>query len=170
MSRTNYPRVSGHRVGSGPVTRELLGGWAVNSILTVQSGMPVTVTQATNNNSFAGVALQRPNLIANPALTPAKRTPAAYFNTAAFTSAPTFTFGNASRNPVRGPAYRDLDFALVKHTPVFEKGDVEFRAELFNITNTPAFSQPNGSFGSAAFGSASPRPRPSLVSYSSRCA
>jgi hypothetical protein len=30
---------------------------------------------------------------------------------------------------------------------------MEFRAELFNITNTPAFSQPNGSSGSPAFGS-----------------
>jgi hypothetical protein len=31
--------------------------------------------------------------------------------------------------------------------------DMEFRAEMFDITNTPAFSQPNGSFGAAAFGS-----------------
>jgi Carboxypeptidase regulatory-like domain len=163
------PAGNGHRFGSGSVTREFLGGWAVNSILTVQSGMPVTVTQATNNNSFAGVALQRPNIIANPALPAARRTPAAYFNTAAFTTAPEFTFGNASRNPVRGPAYRDLDFALVKHTPVFEKGDVEFRAEIFNITNTPAFSQPNGSFGSAAFGSiTSTTTEPRVVQFALR--
>jgi hypothetical protein len=54
---------------------------------------------------------------------------------------------------VRGPAYRDLDLALVKHTTVFRETGLEFRAELFNVTNTPAFSQPNGSFGSAAFGS-----------------
>jgi hypothetical protein len=133
--------------------RALLGGWAVNGILTLQSGMPVTVTQATNNNSFAGVALQRPNLIANPALPPDARTPAHFFNTAAFATAPQFTFGNASRNPVRGPAYRDVDLALVKHTRLFENVDMEFRAEVFDATNTPAFSQPNGSFGSAAFGS-----------------
>ena len=81
------------------------------------------------------------------------RTPAKYFNTSAFAIAPQFTIGNASRNPVRGPAYRDLDLALVKHTRFTEKFDAEFRAELFNVTNTPAFSQPNGSFGAAAFGS-----------------
>lgn len=46
------------------------------------------------------------------------------------------------------------DFALVKHTRFGEKTDVELRAEVFNITNTPAFSQPNGSFGAAAFGAA----------------
>jgi len=115
--------------------------------------MPVTVTQATNNNSFAGFALQRPNIVSKPGLSPGQRTPQRYFNTAAFTTAPQFTIGNASRNPVRGSAYRALDFALVKDTSLPEGVNLEFRAELFNLTNTPAFSQPNGSFGTPAFGS-----------------
>ncbi len=147
------PAGTGHRVGSGGLGNALLGGWSLNTIFQMQSGMPVTVTQATNNNAFAGFALQRPNLIANPSLAADNRTPSHFFNTAAFATAPQFVIGNASRNPVRGPAYRDLDLALVKHTRVFEKNDVEFRAEVFDITNTPAFAQPNGSFGSAAFGS-----------------
>ena len=117
--------------------------------------MPVTVTQATNNNSFAGFALQRPNLIGKPKLSPEERAPARYFNTAAFTTAPQFTIGTASRNPVRGPAYRNLDIALVKHTKLPKETDMEFRAEVFDIFNTPAFAQPNESFGSAAFGSIS---------------
>jgi hypothetical protein len=133
--------------------RTLLDGWQLDAIVTAQSGMPVTVTQATNNNAFAGFALQRPNRIANPSLAPALRTPQHFFNTAAFAPAPQFVIGNASRNPVRGPAYRDLDFAAVKHTRLAERTDVEFRGEIFNLTNTPAFSQPNGSFGAAAFGS-----------------
>ena len=86
-------------------------------------------------------------------LDPSLRTPAHYFNTAAFATAPQFVIGSASRNPVRGPAYRDLDFALVKTTHIIEGTGVEFRAEVFDITNTPAFAQPSGSFGSAAFGS-----------------
>jgi hypothetical protein len=149
----DLPAGRGHNFASHGVSNLLLGGWAVNSIMTLQSGMPVTVTQATNNNAFAGIALQRPNIVANPSLSPELRQPSHFFNTAAFTSAPTFTFGNASRNPVRGPAFRDLDMALVKHTRFTEKTDAEFRAEVFNVTNTPQFAQPNGSFGSAAFGS-----------------
>jgi hypothetical protein len=133
--------------------RTLLSGWSIDAITQLQSGMPITITQATNNNAFAGFVLQRPNLIANPTLTPAARYPARFFNTAAFATAPAFTLGNASRNPVRGPAYRDLDIALIKHTHLPRNTDLEFRAELFDITNTPAFAQPNGSFGSAAFGS-----------------
>ena len=147
------PAGHGHSVASTGIAAAALGGWALNTVFQMQSGMPVTVTQATNNNAFAGFALQRPNLIANPSLAPALRYPAHFFNTAAFATAPAFTLGNASRNPVRGPAYRDLDLALVKHTHLGEIADLEFRAEVFDITNTPAFAQPNGSFGSAAFGS-----------------
>lgn len=146
----DLPKYRGH----GFLT-PVLGGWSVNGIMTLQSGMPVTVTQATNNNSFAGIVLQRPRIVGKPGLSAGERTPRRFFNTAAFQASPQFTFGNASRNPVRGPAYRDLDMALVKHISLGEKVDVEFRAELFNVTNTPGFAQPNGSFGTTAFGTIS---------------
>jgi hypothetical protein len=149
----DLPAGHNHRFASNAVGNTLLGGWQLNAILSLQSGMPVTVTQATNNNAFAGFALQRPNRIANPSLPASQRTPAKFFNTAAFATAPQFVIGNASRNPVRGPAYRDLDLALVKHTHLGELADLEFRGEIFDITNTPEFAQPNGSFGAAAFGS-----------------
>ena len=149
----DLPAGRGHRFASSGLASSVLGGWALNGILSLQSGMPVTITQATNNNAFAGFALQRPNLVGKPNLPPDQRTPGQYFNTAAFATAPQFTIGSASRNPARGPAYRDIDFALVKHTSLPGETDVDFRAEIFNLMNTPEFSQPNGSFGSAAFGS-----------------
>jgi hypothetical protein len=141
-----------HRFASTALPNLFLGGWALNAIYSMQSGAPVTITQATNNLALAGFVLQRPNLLHNPALPAGQRTPAQFFDTTAFGNAG-FNIGNASRNPVRGPAYRDLDLALVKHTALAERADLEFRAELFNVTNTPAFAQPNGSFGSPAFGS-----------------
>jgi hypothetical protein len=149
----SIPAGSGHQFASTGIGAVVLGGWSLNAIVSLQSGMPVTVTQATNNNAFAGFALQRPNIVGNPSLSPGLRTPAHYFNTAAFATAPQFVIGTASRNPVRGPAYRDLDMALVKHTKLWEQTDLEFRAEMFDVTNTPEFAQPNGSFGSTAFGS-----------------
>jgi hypothetical protein len=117
--------------------------------------MPITVTQLINNNTPAGFAIQRPNIVGKVSLDRSARTPAMYFNTAAFGPAAAFTLGTASRNPVRGPAYRDGDVALIKHTAIGDHADFEFRTEVFNLTNTPAFSQPNGSFGSAVFGSIS---------------
>lgn len=149
----DLPIGRGHRFFSTGLANTALGGWTLNSILALQSGMPVTVTQATNNNSFAGFALQRPNLVGKPNLDPGQRRPAHFFNTAAFATAPQFTIGSASRNPVRGPAYRNLDLALAKHTYLHGETAVEFRGEVFNIFNTPGFGQPNGSFGAAAFGS-----------------
>jgi len=141
-----------HRFAHSAFGNTVLGGWALNFITSLQSGMPLAVTQATNNNAFAGFVLQRPNIVANPTLHGNQRSPAQFFNTAAFVAAPAFTLGNASRNPVRGPAYRDLDMALTKHTQLSEHTTLEFRAEIFDITNTPAFAQPNGSVGNAAFG------------------
>ncbi len=149
----DLPAGRGHQFATSGFLNSALGGWSVNAIVSLQSGMPVTVTQATNNNSFAGFVLQRPNLIGKPNLSPSDRNPARFFNTSAFSTAPQFTIGSASRNPVRGPAYRDLDFALVKNMTLLREASVEFRAEMFNVTNTPAFAQPNGSFGAAAFGS-----------------
>ena len=149
-----------HRLGGSTLGNALVGGWSVNSIVTAQSGMPVTVTQGTNYNSFAGFALQRPNLVGHPNLAPGGgptggRSPARFFNTAAFATAPQFTIGDGSRNPTRGPAFRDWDASLIKRTALEEGTQIEFRAELFNVTNTPAFAQPNGVFGTAAFGTIS---------------
>ena len=153
-----------HRFASGPGMDRVFGGWTVNSIYTAQSGMPVTVTQATNFNSFAGFVTARPNYLKNPAIAGNQRTVQHWFNNAntavatsyqgaaAFAIAPQFTIGNASRNPVRGPAFRDLDLSLIKHTRITEGTDLEFRAELFNVTNTPAFAEPNGVVGNTAFG------------------
>lgn len=84
-----------------------LGGWSLNAIASLQSGMPVT--QATNSNAFAGFVIQRPNIVGDVNLPPDQRTPGRFFNTSAFATTPQFAIGNASRNPVRGPAYRDLD-------------------------------------------------------------
>jgi hypothetical protein len=129
------------------------GGWRLAGIVRAQSGMPLAVTQATNFNAAFGFGIQRPNRIADPSLPNGSRTTARYFNTAAFSQAPEFTIGNSSRNPVRGPGYEAADLMLGKVFPIAERLAAEFRAEAFNVSNTPPLGQPNGSFGAAAFGS-----------------
>ena len=130
----------------------LANGWQITGIVLLQSGMPFATTQSTNFNAFAGFGVQRPNVVASFDLPADQRNPSKWFNTAAFQTAPQFTLGNASRNPVRGPHYRDGDIAFIKHIRLRERLDLEFRAEIFNLTNTPAFGQPNGVLGNAAFG------------------
>ena len=131
----------------------LAGGWQVAGVVRLQSGSPVAVTQATNLNAFAGFGIQRPNRIADPTLPADQQTTGRWFNTAAFTQAPQFTIGNSSRNPVVGPGYRVADVMLGKFFTLTERLRTEFRAEAFNVTNTPPLGNPNASFGNAAFGS-----------------
>jgi hypothetical protein len=84
-----------------------------------------------------------PTAISDSWYGPSERTTARFFNTSAFTTAPQFTIGNSSRNPVRGPQYRNADIALIKRTYFGENRNVEFRAEAFNVTNTPPLCAPN---------------------------
>ena len=70
----------------------------------MQSGVPVAVSQATNNNLFAGFGVQRPNINGDPELPDDERSSGRWFNTSVFSTAPQFTLGSASRNPVRGPS------------------------------------------------------------------
>jgi hypothetical protein len=130
----------------------VFGGWQLAGIVRLQSGSPLAVTQATNLNAFAGFGVQRPNRVSDPELPSDERSTARWFNTAAFSQAPQFTIGNSSRNPVRGPGYRSLDVMIGKTFPISEIVRAEFRAEAFNVTNTPTLAAPNTSFGTNAFG------------------
>ncbi len=131
----------------------LVGGWQLASVIRFQSGSPIAITQATNLNAFAGFGIQRPNRVAEPGLPAGQRTISRYFNTAAFGQAPQFTIGDSSRNPVSGPGYQTADVMLGKTFVITERFRTEFRAEAFNVANTPPLGNPNASFGNAAFGS-----------------
>ena len=141
----------------------IVSDWSLAGALTLQSGVPIAVSQATNNNLFAGFGVQRPNINGDPTLPDDEHSVNRWFNTSAFSTAPQFTLGNASRNPVRGPSYRNLDLALSRRVPMSAGTALELRAEAFNVTNTPAFGAPNGSFGSPAFGTITTAADPRVI-------
>ena len=137
--------------------------WSLATVVMVQSGIPIAVTQTTNFNAFAGFGTQRPNLVGDPELPDDERTPLRWFNSAAFAIAPQFTLGSASRNPVRGPGYRNVDLALSRRAPLRGTTAMEVRAEVFNLLNTPPLGNPNGVAGSAAFGTITTAGDPRVV-------
>ena len=143
----------------------LIKGWAVNGLVNWQSGLPLAVSHATNFNAFAGFGTQRPNLIGQANLSNNQQTTARWFNTDAFSIAPQFTLGTASRNPVRGPGLHNLDLALVKQTALTERLMIEFRAEVFNFTNTPPLGNPNTVLGSPGFGSITSAGDPRVIQF-----
>jgi len=129
----------------------LANDWTTSAFVTLQSGVPVAVTQTTNFNAFAGFGTQRPNLVGDPTLPADQRNENRWFNTSAFAIAPQFTIGSASRNPVRGPAYRDVDLAFIRRVPVMSQA-IEVRAEIFNLFNTVNLGAPAAVAGAANFG------------------
>jgi hypothetical protein len=65
-----------------------------------------------------------------------------WFNTSVFNVQSAGYLGNERRNQLYGPRYEHLDMSLFKDIPVFKDGIVQFRAECFNLTNTPTFANP----------------------------
>ncbi|HXE62823.1 MAG TPA: carboxypeptidase regulatory-like domain-containing protein [Bryobacteraceae bacterium] len=128
-----------------------ISGWQVGGLVRIQSGDAVPITQATNTLSAFGYAVQRPNRIGNPNDF-SNRGASHWFDKSAFVAAGQFQIGNSSRNPIRGPGLQNADLMLGNTFRLSEEMNLEFRAEVFNVSNTPPLNDPNGSFGSAAFG------------------
>lgn len=161
----DLPFGKGRRFNLTGFVDKFLGGWEIAGTVLLQSGMPLAVTQITNFNAFAGFGTQRPNLLRNPALPGDLRATSRWFDTSAFAIAPQFTLGNASRNPVRGPGYRTADIAFIKRTCFGETRNIEFRTEIFNLTNTPPLANPNGVVGNPAFGTITSAGDPRVIQF-----
>jgi len=152
---SELPFGAGKRFGSGwhGLPNLFLGGWQSNGILTLASGMPLVFTTA-QNTSFSFGGGQHPDATGvSPSLGSAQSINQ-WFNPAAFAQPASFTFGNLARTigNVRSDWTRNLDFSLFKNFQIKERFQLQFRAEAFNITNTPIFNRPNTTFGSSAFG------------------
>jgi hypothetical protein len=75
-----------------------------------------------------------------------------YFDTSAFAPVTTANFGNAGFNSLVGPGIVDLDVGLFRDFPVSDRVKFQFRAEAYNATNTPHWSNPASNVSAAGFG------------------
>jgi hypothetical protein len=141
-----------------------VAGWQISGVTTVQSGTPVNVTFTDDRANIGRTGLQRPDLVGpvpqlncqpNSAGTTdvARRQLVSCYDASAFALPAQFTFGNASRNLLRGPKFASTDLSMMKNLPIGAGMQFQFRAEIFNIFNTVNYNNPNSSFGAAAFGS-----------------
>lgn len=117
-----------------------VGGWTMNTVLTLQTGTPFTVFSSYR---------QRADQNGNPNNGP--QTTDKWFNTSVFTPAKGAQ-GTAPRNSVRGPGTRALDLSIFKTFALPRFGAVELRVEGFNIFNWAQYSQPHQYTGDSQFG------------------
>lgn len=128
---------------------QAISGWEGSLIGFWQTGLPFTVTDGTStpNNTAAintpNTTSDRPNQTRNATL--ANPSIDRYFDTSAFSRQTVGTPGNEQNDSVYGPRARTLNGALLKSFPLHDRLNLQFRAEFFNVFNTPNFGQPGAS-------------------------
>jgi hypothetical protein len=121
----------------------VVGGWMVNGIFSFHTGQPFTV----RSNGCQGVwASCFPDLVQgrDPNAAPSNgRNPGQWFDVTSFLPPASLTQGNLGLQTNYGPSTRNLDFSIAKNFKFTERWKLQFRAESFNLANTPQFSLPN---------------------------
>ena len=138
------------------LARHVLSGWEFSGIGVIQSGSPITVL-----DSNAGLVYGNADNVnraqrtgSNPSTSGSlySRVLNGYLSQNAFTIAPEAPngsgpsdtdFGNSGVGIVRGPGQHNVDMAVERVFPLIESSNLHFRAEFFNLTNTPQFANPN---------------------------
>ena len=123
----------------------LAGGWELGSIITLQSGFPMTITQS-GDPSNTGGQFDRPIASGQtPELPRGQQDPQRFFNTAAYSRTPDGSFGNVGRNTLNSPGIIGWDFVMLKNfiMPFKESHRLQFRFEGFNMGNHPNWGNPN---------------------------
>jgi len=155
----DLPMGKGHNFlgNSKGVVDQLVSGWKTNFILTLQDGYPFNVgcTSQTFASNSANACYA--NLVPGVNMYSGPHDVNHWMNAAAFTNPPAATsvgdiasLGGAPMQ-VRGPGFHRLDFSVFKNFRTSEKTQLQFRAEFFNLTNTPQFANPSGTnFGNPA--------------------
>jgi hypothetical protein len=142
------PFFSGRRNFAGQV----LGGWQLNGVLTLETGMPMHPTQNLKPiDDGCPRCNHRPDRIADGNLSGDERTLQRWFDTNAFVTARGH-YGNSGRNILSAPGLVNLDFAVFKNFPITDSKSIQFRWENYNFTNTPPFNPPTLEISSGNFG------------------
>jgi hypothetical protein len=135
---------------SGPMSY-VLGAWQLNGIFRAVTGTPFTISadatpcNCPGNGNFADVL--GPTTILHGA-GPGQK----WFDVTPFAAPGPNRFGTGGRNIVRGPSLINYDFSVFKQFPITERFKLEFRAEFYNLTNSPHFGTPSGNVNSGNFG------------------
>ena len=142
--RINYELPFGK--SASRMTKLAIGGWQANLLAFWQSGVPFTVLDGVSpvpSNVSNLVTTDRPNVVAGQPYAAPNQSYTNWINVNAFTAQPVGHVGDEVRAQLYGPSQRAADFSLFKDFDIRERMKLQFRAEVYNITNTENFGQPN---------------------------
>ena len=128
------------------IASNVLGGWQVNSIVSISTGFPLEILDG-NNQSNTSFGNNRPNAVLGASETGPKTTQE-WFNIQSVQLQPFGTYGNLARNTATGPGVMSWDFSTLKNFNLNERTYVQFRFEAFNFANHPNFGDPNTTLSS----------------------
>jgi hypothetical protein len=151
----DLPIGPGHRVfgWNNVVNRELLGGWQISGITTLQSGTPFTVFN--NSADFSGFNQfnDRPDIVGTGHLVQDNLNPDAAFDKSFFSKTPPAgRVGTSGRNQYYGPGLINWDFTAAKNFLITERFRLQFRSDFFNLFNDVNFANPVNNQSSSSFG------------------
>jgi hypothetical protein len=118
--------------------------------VSLRSGIPFTVVTSGGLTNAGGA--DRPDRIGNGTLPASQQSIDHWFDTSAFTVQPQYTYGNSGRNILFGAVSHNMDLSISKSFSIAENKRLQFRAESFNFTNTPAFGQPGATLNGLGVG------------------
>jgi hypothetical protein len=132
----------GKSFAHGRLGSAILGGWQVNNILSFMSGTPFSVTASSTSLDMPGSTQRADQIKPTVQIIGGTGRGQSYFDPLAFAPITGARFGNAGYNSLRGPGVANWDVGIFREFAVTERFKVQFRAEAFNGTNTPHFSNP----------------------------
>jgi hypothetical protein len=153
------PAGHGHRLFSSGIGAYTLGGWKTSATLGMVSGLPFTISTTSATPGTTETVNQSGGFQVTHNVAGGKNPAVTWFNPASFTAPAACVaysasnpnpcaLGNTQRNQFRGPGAFADNVSLFKSFPIRESTAVEARFDAFDMTNTPAFGQPNGTLGS----------------------
>ncbi|HTM13519.1 MAG TPA: TonB-dependent receptor [Bryobacteraceae bacterium] len=139
-----------HFLTSGP-GKWVLGGWQLNGLWSWESGLPLDISTSPASLNAPG-NINRPDVTGPVQIFGGIGPGTLYFDTSKFKAPANGKFGNLGRNVLHAPHLFDIDASIFRRFPVRERMNLEFRAEAFNLTNTPQYDRPDTTFTNGTFG------------------
>jgi hypothetical protein len=139
----------GQRFAQDGIMSHIIGNWQINGIFSKVTGTPFTVQSAGTSVDAPGNTQTADQVLPEVKILGGVGRGNSWFDPYAFAPVTAVRFGSSGRNIVRGPGLVNLDASIFRDFGITEQLKLQFRAEAFNVSNTPAFNNPGATVTSA---------------------